>query len=157
MRKRCKRKPVRVIRNPVKFVLDGFVPMSSMTEDVQRLRTKNHGALALITQGKATRTDVDTLIAAVNMAVAIKDTSGFGKDYEKELDDMHTSVYCMARRGLETDRFVFTGPELQAVNLGMEVYDAQIDVCTIQEIEKACRYVKQRIASGRAVRIKQPQ
>lgn len=150
MRKRCKRKVRHVLTNPVKFVLDGFVPMASMEEDVERLRIKNHGALQLIVSGKASRTDVDVLIAAVNMAVAIKDTCGLGKEYEKVLDDMHSATYCMARRGLHTDRFIFTGPELRAINEGMEVHDAQIDACTVREIEEASRYVKKRISSGKA-------
>lgn len=150
MRKRCHRKQRPVLQNPVKYVLDGFVPMSSMKEDVQRVRIANHGALQLITKGKAGKKDVDVLIAAVNMAVAIEATCGLGADYKAEIDAMHDSVYCMGRRGLQTGRFVFTGPELQAVNTGMEVHDAQIEACTIREIEAAHAYVKQRIAAGKA-------
>lgn len=150
MRKRCRRTPRPVLKNPLKYVLDGLTPMRTMKEDVERLRIKNHGALQLIVIGRGKKEDVDVLIAATNMAVAIKDVCKLGGDYEADISAMHAAVYSMARRGIETGRFVFTGPELQAVNAGMEVHDAQIDICTVQEIEKACAYVKKEIGSGRA-------
>jgi hypothetical protein len=43
----------------------------------------------------------------------------------------------MGRRGVETGKFILRGPELTIFNLAMEIHDAQLDACTVAELEKA--------------------
>jgi hypothetical protein len=62
----------------------------------------------------------------------------------------------MGKRGLANgDRFLFTGPEMQAVNLAMDVHDAQLDECTVAELEKALNLVANEIKHKRARMIKE--
>ena len=76
---------------------------------------------------------------------------GKGKDWHTEIRAAQDAVLKMAQRGLaKGDKFVFTGAEMQAVNLCMDVHDAQLDNCTVSELEKALKLVAQEIKAKRA-------
>jgi hypothetical protein len=47
-------------------------------------------------------------------------------------------VLALARRGVANDfRFIARGPELVALNLAMEVHDAQLETVTVKQLETA--------------------
>jgi hypothetical protein len=150
MRKRSKYRPKGVRLDTMAWVKQGIAPMASHNEAVLALRIKNHSALASITKGIATRDDVDLLIAAINMTEALA-MQGLGKDWREEITAAQAAVLTMARRGLaKGDRFLFTGPELTAVNLAMEIHDAQIDQASVLDLEKALDTVNRIIVAGKA-------
>lgn len=150
MRKRSKYKPRKVFSDPVAWVINGFKPMSESGEAVS-LKIKNHSALSDITQGQGDKNKVDVLIAAMNMAEALHIVNPqLGKEYAPEIKAAQDAIYNMAKRGVAKGRFVFTGPEMQAMNTGMEVHDAQLDACTIGELEAAIKYVYEAIKHRRA-------
>ena len=150
MRKRSKYKPRKVFADPVAWVINGFKPMSESGEEVS-LKIKNHLALSDITQGQGDKNKVDVLIAAMNMAEALHIVNPqLGKEYAPEIKAAQDAIYMMAKRGVAKGRFVFTGPEMQAMNTGMEVHDAQLDACTIGELEAAIKYVYEAIKHRRA-------
>ena len=150
MRKRSKYKPRKIFSDPVAWVINGFKPMSELGEAVS-LKIKNHSALSDITQGQGDKNKVDVLIAAMNMAEALYIVnSQLGKEYAPEIKAAQDAIYNMAKRGVAKGRFVFTGPEMQAMNTGMEVHDAQLDACTIGELEAAIKYVYEAIKHRRA-------
>ena len=150
MRKRSKYRPRKVFSDPVAWVINGFKPMSESGEAVS-LKIKNHLALSDITQGQGDRNKVDILIAAMNMAEALHIVNPqLGKEYAPEIKAAQDAIYMMAKRGVAKGRFVFTGPEMQAMNTGMEVHDAQLDACTIGELEQAIKYVYEAIKHRRA-------
>ena len=141
MRKRSKYKPRQVFSDPVAWVINGFKPMREHGEAVG-LKIKNHQALLDFTQGKGDRDQVDVLIAAMNMAEALYIINAdLGKDYAAEIKEAQDAILYMARRGLGKGRFLFTGPELQAINMGIEIHDAQLDACTLGELEQAIKVV----------------
>lgn len=150
MRKRSKYKPRKVFSDPVAWVINGFKPMSESGEAVS-LKIKNHSALSDITKGQGDKDKVDVLIAAMNMAEALHIVNPqLGKEYAPEVKAAQDAIYHMAKRGVSKGRFVFTGPEMQAMNTGMEVHDAQLDACTIGELEAAIKYVYEAIKHRRA-------
>lgn len=150
MRKRSKYRPRQVFSDPVAWVINGFKPMSESGEAVS-LKIKNHLALSDITQGQGDKNKVDVLIAAMNMAEALHIVNpALGKEYAPEIKAAQDAIYMMAKRGVAKGRFVFTGPEMQAMNTGMEVHDAQLDACTIGELEQAINYVYEAIKHRRA-------
>lgn len=155
MRKRSKYKPKGVRLDVMAWVKSGLLPINQVDHAGVTLKIKNHAALASITQGVGTRDDIDIVIAAMNVteALAIK---GKGKDWHAEIRAAQDAILTMARRGLANGgRFLFTGPEMQAVNLAMDVHDAQLDECTVAELEKALNMVEQEIRHKRARIIKQ--
>ena len=150
MRKRSKYRPRQVFSDPVAWVINGFKPMIESGEAVS-LKIKNHSALSDITQGQGDKNKVDVLIAAMNMAEALHIVNpALGKEYAPEIKAAQDAIYMMAKRGVAKGRFVFTGPEMQAMNTGMEVHDAQLDACTIGELEQAIKYVYEAIKHRRA-------
>jgi hypothetical protein len=125
-------------------------PVSSTSEAVG-LKIKNHQALLEITQGNGNRDSVDILIAAMNMAEALYVVNpDLGKQYATEIKAAQDAIFHMARRGVEKGKFLFTGLEMQAMNTGMEVHDAQLDTCTIAELETAIKFVYEAIKHRRA-------
>jgi len=150
MRKRSAYKPRQVFADPVAWVINGMKPISSTGEAIG-LKIKNHQALFDITQGQGNRDRVDVLIAAMNMAEALYLVNpDLGKQYKWEISAAQNAIFYMAKRGLEKDRFLFTGPEIQAMNTGMEVHDAQLDACSISELESAIKIVYEAIKHRRA-------
>lgn len=150
MKKRSKYRPRRIILDPVSWVISGMKPVSSTSEAVG-LKIKNHQALLEVTQGNGNRDSVDVLIAAMNMAEALYIiNANLGKDYATEIKAAQDAIYNMAKRGVAKGKFLFTGLEMQAINTGMEVHDAQLDACTIAELETAIKYVYEAIKHRRA-------
>jgi hypothetical protein len=150
MKKRSKYRPRNIISDPVTWVINGMKPVSSSGEAVN-LKIKNHQALLEVTQGNADRNSVDILIAAMNMAEALYVINAdLGKQYATEIKAAQDAIYHMARRGVQKGKFLFTGLEMQAINTGMEVHDAQLDTCTIAELETAIKYVYEAIKHRRA-------
>ena len=79
---------------------------------------------------------------AFDMALClVKVNPKLGADWTQELQAAKDAAYAMHDRGEATGRFLFTGPEMQAVKLGMTVHIEQLDECTVQEMEKAIKLV----------------
>ena len=150
MRKRSKYRPRKIFSDPVTWVINGFKPVSEYCEAIG-LKIKNHSALSDVTKGQGSRDKVDVLIAAMNMAEALYTVNpDLGKQYAVEIKAAQDAIFHMARRGVEKERFVFTGLEMQAMNTGMEVHDAQLDACTVGELEAAIKYVYETVKHRRA-------
>jgi hypothetical protein len=149
VRKRSKYKPKGVRPDAVSWVLSGLKPFKASPHELN-LRIKNHDALNTVRLGTATRTDLDALIAAMNMAEALI-RMGVGSDWSVEIRSAQDALYYLARRGVENnERFILTGSELKALNLGMEIHDAQLDACTIQMLEQAIDIVTADIKNRKA-------
>lgn len=155
MRKRSRYRPKGVIMDTVAHVITGLQPLSAIGDELVKLRIMNHDALASIAQGRATRQDIDTIIAALNIAEALIMQS-VGDAYRDQLRQGQQALANLAKRGIERDeRFVCTGPELTAINWAMELHDAQLEVITVRQLETAIRKVANIVRSGGATRIKE--
>ena len=148
-RKRSKYRPKGVIMDVVGHVLGGF-RLVQHTSHATTLKIKNHQAMASMVKGTGCRDDIDILIAAMNVAEALAITAELGTEYRTEITAAQDAIVSMGRRGLAKDRFLFTGPELQAMNLGMEIHDAQLDACTVGQLEKALDFVARELLARRA-------
>ena len=150
MRKRSTYRPRHVRINAVDWVLSGFKKVASLTDSNFVIRTKTRLALDALLKGKATRQDLDTIIEAANMAQALT-RLGIGRDWKGEIDAAHEAILSMCRRGIANgDRFAFTGPEMAAVKLAMDVHDAQLDECTVAQMEQGLSIVNSAIINRKA-------
>ena len=154
MRKKSSYKPKGVRLDNMSFVKSGIKLFTDVPYGVT-LRIRNHDAVNNLRLGKASRNDIDILIGALNI------TEGFGRigkgaDWAEEIRQGQDALLTIARRGVANkDKFIATGLELKAINLAMEVHDAQLDNCTVQELEQAMDVVKSEIAHKRARAIKE--
>ena len=150
MKKRSKYKPKGVRLDVMAWVQSGMKLVSQVEHGGVNLKIKNHAALVNITQGKGTRADLDVIIDAMNVAEALA-LLGKGKDWHPEIREAQDCIFNMGRRGVEKDdRFVLYGTEMKAINLAMDVHDAQLDECTVKELEEALDFVHKQIKHKRA-------
>ena len=122
MRKSSKRKPRQILVDPVAWVLNGFKPIATSYNQIQTVQIKNHGAIEAIRQGKAGLEDVNALLTAFDVAEALA-TLGQGTDWLEEIRSGYAALDAASHR----PRFLFTGPELTAVKLIVDILDAQLD------------------------------
>jgi hypothetical protein len=146
MRKKSKYKPRPVRIDNLNWILAGMKKVGTLPTAGIALKLKNHEALESILRGQGTKHDVDVLINAVNMAEAmVRIRDDLGADWATEIRAAQDAIYTMGKRGVEKGRFAFTGPEMTAVKLVMDVHDAQLDDCTVKEMEMALEIVSEEI------------
>ena len=149
MRKRSKYKPKGVRVDAVNWVLAGLKPVSKVGDALIVLKAKNHSALTEVVQGRGNRDQIDVLIAAMNMCEAYA-IHGKGEDWLDEIKEGQDALYNMARRGIEKGKFLFTGPEMKAINLAMDIHDQQLEESSVAMLEKMTDFVTKQIILKKA-------
>lgn len=152
MRKRSKYRPKGVRLDNLTWVMSSIKPFDSVEVAVD-LRIKNHAALEALRLGQATRHDMDVLIGAFNMCegyMRLRDE--FGVDWAKEIREGQDALLAVSRRGLalSPERFVCRADELVAINMTMQIHDAQLDRSTVQDMERALDIVEKDQKHGKA-------
>jgi hypothetical protein len=142
MRKRSKYKPKPVLLNPVGYVIESMTSLSSHGNYMLDLQIKNHAALTSLTQGRAMLRDIDTLIQMVNITEACY-RLGIGKEYNELVVAGLAALRSVGKRGHDTGKFILRADEMRALNDIMELHDAQLEVMTIKDLEKAVNIVKE--------------
>ena len=141
MRKRSKYRPKKVLVNPVGYVLEGMTPLVQHHDSLLNLKLKHHTAMFNLTQGVATRDDMDRLINMANMTEALY-RLGFGTEYKEIVSAGLASLLAVARRGAESNRFILKAVEMKAINELIELHDAQMEVIAIKDIDRAIALVE---------------
>jgi hypothetical protein len=149
-RKKSKYKPKGVRLDATTWVINGFRNISETGDAVLHLKIKNHESLECLRKGEATRMDIDAIISAFNMAEALARMQ-IGDDYAAEIKAGQDALLDVAKRGVNRDdRFVLKAQELTAIMLVAEIHDAQLEITTIGELEKAMDIVTKEIRMRRA-------
>jgi len=154
MRKRSKYKPKGVIMDTMSWVKSGMKPIAETGDAITVLRLRNHGAMAALTKGQATRQDLDILISCMNITEAYW-RMGFGYEYKEVVNAGLAALRSVGKRGLESGRFILKADEMAALNEAMELHDAQLEISTVKQMEQALDIVTQEIKYKRATPIKE--
>lgn len=150
MRKKSKYKPRPIKADAVTWVINGFRNISDTGDVVLNLKIKNHEAIESLRRGQATRNDLDILIGAFNVTEALARMK-IGDDYANEIKAGQDALLAIGKRGVSNnDRFILKALELTAINLTMEIHDAQLEVATIADLEKAMDIVTKEIKMRKA-------
>ena len=80
---------------------------------------------------------------------------GHGREYRNVVDAGLRALNSVGSRGLATDRFILNAAEMAAINEAMELHDAQLDVITVKDMEKALVLVYEEMRNKRATPIKE--
>jgi hypothetical protein len=151
MKKKSKYKPRGVRYDNMSWVIAGMKKVGTLPTAGVALKLKNHEALDSILKGQGTRAHVDVLIAAVNMSEAlVRIRDELGSDWKTEIRAAQDAIYTMGKRGFEKNSFVFTGPEMNAVKLVMDLHDVQLDECSVRDMEEALFIVEEEIRLKKA-------
>jgi hypothetical protein len=153
MRKRSKYKPKGVRLDPISYVLSGIKPVLSHSASTP-LRIRMHSAMTALTKGEATRSDIDALISTFNITEALlRVNPKLGSDWTAEVKAGQDALFNVAVRGATSQKFVLTGPEMAAMNLVVDVHEAQLEQATVLEIERATDMVHHRIRTNQTRKI----
>ena len=151
MKKKSKYKPRGVRYDNMSWLIAGMKKVGTLPTAGVALKLKNREALDSILTGQGTRDHVDVIIAAVNMSEAlIRIRNDLGRDWADEIKAAQDAVYAMGVRGYNKGSFVFTGPEMTAVKLVMDLHDTQLDNCTVREMEQALFIVEEELRMRKA-------
>ena len=154
MRKRSKYRPKGVIVDTMSWVKSGMKPIAETGDAITVLRLRNHGAMAALTKGQATRQDLDILISCMNITEAYW-RMGFGHEYKEVVNAGLAALRSVGKRGLESGKFILKADEMAALNEAMELHDAQLELSTVKQMEQALDIVTQEIKHKRATPIKE--
>ena len=149
VRKKSKYKPRQVLQNPLGFVLENITPITQHEDYLLNLQLKNSSAMERLLKGKATKKDMNTLIAMSNITEALQ-MMGFGTDYKEVAVDGREALIGIIMRAVKILRFTPTGKEIQSLNMLMELHDAQMDVITVKSMDEAINLAKKQIILRRA-------
>lgn len=149
MRKRSKYRPKGIIENPLSYVLESVKTVASHSSYLLDLRIKNSAAMASLMQGKADKADIDVLVAMSNIVEALY-LLGFGKEYGEVAIGGREAILRIVHRAVEIKRFTPTAADIAALNDLMELHDAQMDVITIGDMERALQLARKRLANKKA-------
>ena len=152
MRKRSKYRPRPVLQNPVGYVIESMTPVSQHESFLIDVKIKTHMALANMTQGKAVREDVDTLIEAVNVVEALH-RMGFGTEYGNEMRNGLDALHSVGVRGAQSGRFILRSQEMKALNAIIDLHDAQLEVITLKDMERAYKLVLEEFRQKKVIPI----
>lgn len=142
MKKRSKYKPKPIITDPITYTIASVQMITKYGSHILDVKIKNHSAMTSLLYGTATRQDIDVLINMCNVVEALY-RLGFGKEYKSVVFKGLNALYDIGNRGYSTDKFACKLPEIEAMNELMELHDAQMDVITVRDMEKALTMVQQ--------------
>ena len=146
-------KPKPVVQNPLNFIFGGLKRIDP--EHLTDLNVKNHAAMHAMVHGRGTRDAWDLLVGAINMANVMCEL-GTGAEYRAELLAGRDALLAIGRRYLMVGRFAFTDDEMRAMNLALEVHDAQLEASRVIDVERATDEVIRRVKNNsNTVRIDQ--
>lgn len=141
MKKRSKYKPKGVRIDAVNWVLAGLKPFNDVAVS-KNVRIRNHAAMDVLRKGDATRDDIDILIGAFNMTEAYaKLRPELGSDWAEEIKAGQDALHAVGKRGAASGRFILMAKELTAMNLVMEIHDAQLDQTNVRDMELAMEII----------------
>jgi hypothetical protein len=154
MRKKSKYKPKNVRTDNLQWILAGMKKVGSLPSAGVALKLKNHESLDALLKGVANRDDIDVLIAALNMAEALyRINPDLGLDWKDEIKEAQDAIHTVGKRCLERPTFACTASEREILRTFIEIHDAQLDECTVKEMEEGLYFVSEviRLKKARAI------
>jgi hypothetical protein len=134
-------------------MLEGMTLLEKHSPHIINLKIKIHTTLSNLTRGGACRADMDRLISALNVSEALY-RLGFGADYDAELRQGLDALYAVCSRGAATDKYILKADEMKALNDAIDLHDAQLEVVTVKDMEKAVILVEAEMKAKKAKVIK---
>lgn len=143
---RKKYKPRAILVNPLGYVLESMTRVADHSFGLVALRILNSAAMVSLLRGTASKKDMDKLVAMSNIVEALYQM-GFGAEYKDVSIEGRVSILSIVERSVKHGRFTPTGQEITALNALMELHDAQMNVITVKDMERAVQYVYNKMQS----------
>lgn len=134
--------PKYIAKNPMVTFFGGMSDQHA--QHLQTTLLANHTAMANMARGVGDAHDWDRLNGAINMALVMTE-QGIGAEYRDEFKAASQAMLACVRRALKTDRYVFTGDELKAMNTALDSHDAQMTCIRAIDVDRAAAEVMRRL------------
>lgn len=135
------------MNNNLLYILTGNLPVTVAAETVTRVKVANHSAMDSLVKGKGTGTDIVALGHMLTTAEALA-KHNLGRDWLPELSAARDALDDLTMR---SGNFVMRASEITALNLAVEIHDAQLENCTIKQLEDAIKAAKNAIRCNHRV------
>lgn len=149
---RKKYKPKRNLQDPVGYLLEGFEPIRGRESMLLGLQLKNSSAMSALMRGHANPKDISSLIAMSNMVESLQ-WAGFGDEHYEVTARGSEALIAIAHRATRIEKFVPAGAEICALNELLDLHDAQMNVITVNDLQRAVAYEQDQLAKGKAIRL----
>jgi hypothetical protein len=114
-------------------------------DKLREIQTRNHLAMVDMAQGRGTREQWNRIVGAINVANVMCEM-GIGDEFRAATLAARDAMLAIGKRAVKNgDRFVFTGDELNAVNLALDCHDAQLENVRAIDIDRAADIVTHRV------------
>lgn len=141
--------------NTLELVADRVKPIESQGTWLLERRLKQSEALASLMKGDANRAHISDLIAMHNMAVALQKYKT-GDEYRDITNRSADAFVELTKRASKLGRYVATGPEITVLKELYELHDAQLEACTVGQVDEAYRYTIRCLTTARGSATKLP-
>lgn len=149
---RKKYKPKGIRPDLISWVISGFKKVADVPDAGTKLMLKNHVSFDEVREGRGDTHHVDNLISMVNMAEALAKRQ-LGRDWLEEIREAQDAIYYMAQRGVSGKPFLFTGEEMKAVQIIVELHDEQLRNCSVRTLELALEDIEKEFKGNKMRRI----
>jgi hypothetical protein len=143
-----KYRPKAVLQNPLGYVMESMTRVADHDYDLITLRIKNSEAMYSLLHGTAVKDDMDKLVAMSNVTEALWEM-GFGAEYQNVCIDGRYAILSIVNRASKHGKFTPTGPEITMLNTLMELHDAQMEVVTVKDMERALDTIRHKLRTRR--------
>ena len=154
MRKRSKYRPKPVLVDPVGYLVESNTLIKDHGSWLLDWALKNNIAFGELLKGRASKTDMDTLVAARNITEALVVTLG-GTDVDGTLVRSAAALIDICARSNAGKGTAMRAEEMQAMRDLMALHDELLEVVTVGQFEKALAYARKEITAGKAQRLKE--
>lgn len=146
-RKKYRSKPV--LHNPVGYVLEGMTRVEqAANSEITLIKIKNHAAMTALLNGTAKGYEMGVLATMSNIVEALWEL-GFGAEYQNVCTEGRFAIYQIVLRSQKHGKFTPTGPEITQLNMLLELHDAQMEVITVKDLERALELVRTRLRTDK--------
>lgn len=136
------RGPKYIAKNPMETFLGGMSGVHR--EHLQKTNIINHAAMQAMVQGRGDKEQWDRLVGMNNIAIVLCE-QGIGPEFREALIAGHDALVSCGVRSVRTGRFAFTGDELKAMNLALELHDTQLENIRAIDVDRAAEEVVRRL------------
>jgi hypothetical protein len=137
MRKKFVSKWLRI--NPLEYLAERNRPASKQGSWMVDRQLKASAGLESLMHGNASREHINDIVASHNMATALQKYKT-GDEYRSITNASADALCAITDRFGELGRYVAKGNEIKALQDLLELHDAQLEVCTVGQIQEAYEY-----------------
>ena len=115
---------------------------------LRELRLRNHSAVTEFVRGRGSKGSMECILQMHNMTRGMV-LMGFGVDLTSIILDSEKVLQAIAARVRKTGSFTLYANEIAAINALLELHEAQLDVATVGDVDRAYQKIKDEFRGGK--------